>query len=303
MGDTTPFMLRFLLLLSGVFFCSTSVIIIRSSSLPPALVGSYRLLFASILLLPIFLKSWQSHREQVDWRLFRRCLIPAALLAIHLMSWAMGARMTYIANATLIINLTPAVMPLLAFFVIREKVTRREILGTLVALTGVGILSANAFSINPEYLWGNVVCFASMIAFAAYLAFGRINKDFPSIWLYMVPIYIIATVFCFLYSLITLDSVWIGSWEEAGWMLAMAILPTIFGHVTLNSSLRYFTAQTFAVVNLHQFVSAGIMGWLIFSDAPPLTFYFAAALCVSGAVIVIHEAAKIRRATRSRHAS
>ncbi|MDQ8196884.1 DMT family transporter [Pelagicoccus enzymogenes] len=291
-------MLRFLLLLSGVFFCSTSVILIRSSSLPPALVGSYRLLFASLLLLPIFLKSWHTHRERVQLRMFRRCLIPAALLSVHLISWALGARMTYIANATLIINLTPAVMPFLAFFLIKEKVTRREILGTLVALAGVAALSANAFSINPDYLLGNFVCFGSMITFAAYLAFGRINKDFPSIWLYMVPIYVVATALSFLFSLLTLDSISLGSWEEAGWMLAMAILPTILGHVTLNNSLRYFTAQTFAVVNLHQFVSAGILGWLIFSDTPPLTFYFAATLCVSGAVIVIHEAAKIRRAAR-----
>lgn len=291
-------MLRFLVLLSGVFFCSTSVILIRSSNLPPALVGSYRLLFAAVLLLPLFISSWRKHSETVNPRLFLRCIFPAILLAIHLISWAAGARMTYIANATLIINLTPAVMPLLAFFLIKEKVTRREILGTFVALGGVAILSANAFSINPDFLWGNMVCFGSMITFAAYLAFGRINKDFPSIWLYMVPIYMIAAALCFLFSILTLDSISIGSWEEAGWMLAMAILPTILGHVTLNNSLRYFTAQTFAVVNLHQFVSAGLMGWLIFNDTPPLTFYFAAALCVSGAIIVIHEAAKIRRAAR-----
>ncbi len=293
-------MLRFLLLLSGVFFCSTSVILIRSSNLPPALVGSYRLLFAAILLSPLFIKSWRKHREMVQPRLFLRCVLPATLLAIHLISWAAGARMTYIANATLIINLTPAVMPFLAFFLIKEKVTRREILGTLVALGGVTILSANAFSINPDYLTGNFVCFGSMITFAAYLAFGRLNKDFPSIWLYMVPIYIIAAVLCLVFSVFTLDSISLGSWEEAGWMLAMAVLPTILGHVTLNNSLRYFTAQTFAVVNLHQFVSASIMGWIIFSDTPPTTFYFAATLCVSGAIIVIHEAAKIRRAARAK---
>ena len=169
-------MLRFLLLLSGVFFCSTAVILIRSSSLPPALVGSYRLLFASILLLPIFLKGCHTHREQLRPGLFFRCLMPAVLLAAHFISWAAGARMTYVANASLIINLTPAVMPLLAFCLIKEKVTRREILGTMVALVGVAVLSANAFSINPHYLLGNFVCFASMIIFAAYLAFGRINK-------------------------------------------------------------------------------------------------------------------------------
>lgn len=287
-------MLRFLILLSGVFFCSTSVLIIRSSQLPPSLLASYRLLFAALLLSAPFLLALKKHRDWVNPRVFLRCIPPAVLLAIHFISWAAGARLTYIANATLIINLTPAVMPFLAYFLIREKVTRREILGTIVALSGVVLLSINAFSIDPAYLWGNIVCFASMTVFAAYLAYGRINRDFPSIWLYMIPIYALASLICFAYSFFTLDSIAIGSWEEVGWMLAMAILPTTLGHITLNRSLRYFAAQTFAVVNLHQFVFAGIMGWLIFSDVPPGTFFFAAALCIGGAIIVVQEAARIK---------
>lgn len=293
-------MVRFLLLLSGVVFCSTSVIIIRSSGLEPSLLATYRLAFAVALLSPMFFLACKKHRDWITPKASLRCVPPALLLAVHFISWAAGARMTYIANATLIINLTPAVMPFLAYFLIREHVTRREILGTGVAMIGVVLMAWNAFSIDPQYLWGNVVCFGSMIAFAAYLAFARINKDFPSIWLYMVPINAIAGICCLLYSLLTLDSVALGSWEEAGWMLAMAVFPTILGHVTLNRSLRYFTAQTFAVVNLHQFVSAGILGWLIFSDLPPGAFFFAAALCISGAVIVIREAARIRREARAR---
>ncbi|MBK1878020.1 DMT family transporter [Pelagicoccus mobilis] len=289
-------MYRFLLLLSGVVFCSTSVIIIRSSSLEPSLVATYRLIFAVALLSPMFFLSWKKHRNWARPKVFLRCIPPALLLAIHFISWAWGARMTYIANASLIINLTPAVMPFLAYFLIREQVTRREIAGTAVAMTGVALMAWNAFSIDPSYLWGNIVCFGSMITFAAYLAFARINKDFPSIWLYIVPINALAAIICLIYSFFALESISIDSWEEAGWMLAMAVLPTILGHVTLNRSLRYFTAQTFAVVNLHQFVSAGIMGWLIFSDVPPNIFFLAAALCIGGAVIVIRETARIRKA-------
>lgn len=292
-------MLRFFLLLSGVFFCSTSVIIIRLSTLPPALLAAYRLLFAVILLATPTYLAWRKHRESFPLKNLRRCLIPGALLAVHFISWAWGARLTYIANATLIINLTPAVMPFLAHFLIREPVSRREVTGTLVALAGVTILSFNAFSIDPQFLLGNIVCFASMITFAAYLAFGRINKDFPSIWLYMVPIYAIAGVICFLYSSLTLETIALPSSREAGLMLAMAILPTTLGHVTLNRSLRYFAAQTMAVVNLHQFVFAGIMGWLVFRDMPPGTFFFAAALCISGAIIVVREAARLRNAAKA----
>lgn len=292
-------MLRFLLLLSGVFFCSTSVILILSSQLPPSLLAAYRLFFAAILLFPPFFLAWRKHREAFPLANLRRCIIPAILLAVHFISWTLGARLTYIANATLIINLTPAVMPFLAHFLIKEPVSRREILGTCVSLSGVVILSANAFSIDPQFLWGNVVCFASMTTFAAYLAYGRINKDFPSIWLYMVPIYALASLICFAYSAATLPSLMLPNWQEAGWMLSMALLPTILGHVALNHSLRHFDAQTLAVVNLHQFVFAGIMGWLIFDDIPPILFFISAVICITGAIMVVREAARIRRARRA----
>ena len=293
-------MLHFITLLAGVFFCSCSVIIICSSQLPPSLVASYRLLIASILMVPPFLLAWSRHKRDFPASEFKRCLIPAILLSIHFISWSAGARLTYIANASLIINLTPVAMPFLAHFLIREKVTRLEILGTIIAVVGVVILSMNAFSINPKYLSGNIVCFGSMIAFAAYLAYGRVNRDFPSIWLYMTPVYAISAALCFIYSIFTLDSISIGSWEEFGWMLALAIIPTMLGHVTLNNSLRHFTAQTFAVVNLHQFVFAGIMAWIIFDDTPPRMYYLAATLCITGAITVIHEATRIRREKRAR---
>ncbi len=289
-------MARYLLLIAGVFFCSTSVIIMRLSALPSALLAMYRLLFAVALLAPIFLFALRQHRDALTARRFLRCVPPGLLLAVHFISWAWGSRLTQVANASLIINLTPAIMPFLARFLIREEVTRREALGTLVALSGVAALSVDALQFDPQYFWGNAICFGSMITFAAYLALGRINRDFPSVWLYMVPIYAIAASACLLFSLVFLDTLALSAWSEAGWMLAMAILPTILGHIALNHSLRTVPAQTLAVVNLHQFVFAGLMGWLIFREAPRPVFYLAAALCVSGAIIVVREAARLRAA-------
>ncbi|MBC2604505.1 DMT family transporter [Pelagicoccus albus] len=291
-------MVNFLILLSGVFFCSTSVILIKSSELPPALLAAYRLLFAVIILSPLFLRAWKRHESRVGLSQLKRCLMPGILLGLHFISWAAGARLTYSANATLIINLTPAVMPFLAFFLVKEKVTKKEVFGTLISLSGVVLLSLNAFSIDPDFLWGNLVCFGSMTLFAAYLAYGRLNKDFPSIWLYMIPVYAVGSAVCFLYSAATLPSLSIMNWREVGLMLAMAILPTTLGHVTLNRSLRHFAAQTLAVVNLHQFVFAGVMGWLAFADIPPVSFYPAAILCIAGAMVVIAETSKLSRRAR-----
>lgn len=267
----------------------------RLSELPSSLLALYRLLFAIILLSPIFLIKWRQYRSAIAARHLLRCIIPGLLLAVHFMSWAWGARMTFVANATLIINLTPVVMPFLVHFLIRESVTRREAMGTAVALCGVLLLSLDTFRLDVRYFWGNVICFASMFTFAAYLAFGRVNRRFPSIWLYMIPVYSVAAVVCLISSLVFLDSIALRSWEEAGWMMAMAVLPTILGHITLNKSLQFFAAQTLAVVNLHQFVFAGLMAWALFRESPPAVYYLAVTLCITGAVIVVREAARSRR--------
>ena len=41
------------------------------------------------------------------------------------------------ANASIIFNMVPILMPFLLFFMIREKIDLREIIGTILALVGV----------------------------------------------------------------------------------------------------------------------------------------------------------------------
>src|SRR5476649_1391321 len=123
--------LRFLLLFLGVFACSTSAVFIRSSSTDPFVLTALRLAIAFLLLLPVFVVQLHRFPGSFTRAHLRRTHAPAAVLAVHLISWTLGARMTVVAQATLIVNLVPVALPFFLLWIAREKVTRTEVAGTI----------------------------------------------------------------------------------------------------------------------------------------------------------------------------
>ena len=279
--------LQLLALILGVFACSTAVILIKASTVHPFLLSGYRLLFASILLTPVFLHYRRVHRGQFTRRHLRRIIWPALLLAAHFISWTIGARLTGAANASVIVNLTPLITPFLLGLLGIELVTRGEIVGTGLAMVGVFLLSAADFHASPDYLLGDVLCFGSMVLFAAYLVLARLNRDFPSLWLYLVPLYAAASVFCFIAAVPVTDVFTLYPANQYLYLLGLALIPTIIGHSLLNRAMKHLRGQLVSIVNLGQFFFAGVMAYVVFHEVPSRLFYLASLLILLGAAIAL----------------
>lgn len=291
-------------LVLGVFFCSTAVIFIKASELDPVLLAGYRQWFAAVALLPLF---WA---RRALWRpeMWRRCVVPGILLGLHFISWIVGARLTPAANASLIVNLVPVAMPIFMFLVVREVINRGEVIGTLLAIVGVVLLTAADFSFDQQYFVGDVVCFGSMLLYAGYLTYGKVNRDFPSIWLYVVPVYGIGGLFCLLLGGIG----WLFGWvdpslgsapmREIGLLVGLTLIPTVLGHSTMNWAMQKMRGQLVAIVNLGQFIFAGVMGWLLLQELPTPAFYPACVLLVAGAIIAIRAQASAMSTGAGRNA-
>ncbi len=284
--------LPIVLLLFGIWCGASSVIMIKASGLHPAVLSAYRLLLAALLLAPLYFREARKFRGEFSARRhFLPTLLPALLLALHLITWTQGAQWTRAANATLIVCMVPVVMPFLLFFTIGEVVTKRELLGTFLALAGAVWLSATDFAVSRESLLGDITCFLSMLLFSGYLVQGRANRGFPSLWLYLVPLYAMAGVLCFLVALVLADPFGPQPAREYWLSLAQAVVPTILGHSILNYAMKHLRGQVVSVVNLFQFLCAGVLAYLFFGEVPGPVFYGAGALVVVGAIVVIRAVA------------
>jgi drug/metabolite transporter (DMT)-like permease len=126
-----------------------------------------------------------------------------------------------------------------------------------------------------------------MVMFGLYLALGRRNRDFPSIWLYVIPVYGQAALVCLLVALPRIRTFEVGSAREWEIMIGLGAIPTVCGHSLLNAAMRKIRGQIVSLCNVSQFVFAGVMGFLLFGEIPRGLFYVASAIVVAGVAIVV----------------
>ena len=286
--------LPYLIVLFGVFAGSTAVIFLKLSQTDPVLLSAYRLLVAGIVILPWFFQARSRHPGAFQWKDMRRIFWPALFLGLHFISWMIGARLTLAANTSLIVMMVPIVMPFLMWFLLREMINRREIVGTLLSLCGVIFLGASDFRFNPEFALGDALSFGSMTLLAVYMALGRVNRNFASLYLYLVPVFLVGGLICLILGVIGIIMGLVepypagaDPWVEFVYILCLGLIPTVLGHGIINYALRFLRGQVVAIFNLGQFIFAGILGAFILGEIPTPEFYVASVLTVAGAIIVI----------------
>lgn len=279
-------------LLIGVMAAASAVILIRLSSVAPVQLSATRLLLAALLLGPLAYR--ELSRTPAAWSdIVYRTFPGAIFLALHFIAWAAGARMTLAANASLVVNLVPLAMPLMLLPLTAERPGRREWAGTVVGLVGVGVLVYPAAKFDAETLAGDAICFVAMLLATAYLIAGRLRRGSLGLWAYVVPLYALAGLLCAGASLVLH---WLGVpggvlvWPDArewGLLLGLAVLPTVIGHSLLNRAMQQLRPQVVAVLNMTQFVFAGLFAFVLFGEVPAASFYPAAALVLLGGALCL----------------
>ncbi len=283
-GRTRPAVI----LLVGVIACSTSVIFIKGSELPSSALAAGRLWVATVFLAPLFLRDRRWHADRFGRRELMRGLLPGFFLGIHLISWNVGARMTSAVNASLVVNMVPLATPFLLWGMTGERLNRREWGGTILGLIGIAVLTAPDVELSSDHFLGDAVCFGSMLLFAIYLVLARANRDLPSVFLYVVPLYATAAITCTLASLLLDTPTQLERPVfEAAMVIGLGLVPTVIGHSALNHAMTRFRGQVVPISNLAQPIFAGVMAFFILGEVPEAAFYLACALILGGAALAL----------------
>ena len=280
-----------LTLVLGLISASSSVVFIKLSRIDPVLLAEGRLAVASLCVTPWFVAQAREHQSFLR-RERRRTVWPGVLLGLHFITWIIGARMTPAVNSSLLVNMVPLVTPFFLVVLAREQLRRAELGATVLAFAGVIWLTASDLELSHQYFLGDLVCFGSMILFALYLVFGRTNRDFPSVWLYMWPVYTIAGLVCAAIAAVTSDLA-AGPWtaRELGLVLGLGVIPTVVGHGSMNYALKELRGQVVGVANLCQVIFAGVLAYVFLDEVPHLSFYPASLLIAAGVAWVFRQRA------------
>ncbi len=102
-----------------------------------------------------------------EWKhLFRLSLLAVPL---NQFLYLYGIKYTIASNGALLYALTPAMILILSSMVLKEPMTRKKIIGVVIAFTGIAIVMfEKGIDLSSDYFFGNVVIFFAVLAWALY---------------------------------------------------------------------------------------------------------------------------------------
>lgn len=245
------------LIFLAICFLATGGIFVKLSPLPPINTGFYRVLFSIPMLMP-FLK--KSELQALNRKQIATIVLAGAFLAGDLTLWNSSFSYTSVANANVLVNLTPFTVIPVSYFLFKEKMTPKFLFGGLVTLIGVLVLMSNKVSMSPDRLLGDSLSLGSSVFYAMFM-----------ITVYKLRDSVTSTIIMF-----------ISAFGELWPLLALALVSQILGQGLLAYCLGKVNACLSSLITLSQPVVAALYAWVIFNENLNLQTVIAILITLTG---------------------
>lgn len=254
----------------GVCAVSTASTFIRlaQADVTSLALAAWRLIFASLMLAPFALatqrKAWRALDRQ-DWWLM---VISGTVLAVHFYTWISSLAMTSVAASVALVSTNPLFVGLLSYLVLREPLSRRTVVGMVVAVLGSALIGIEDAGGGTHQVWGDLLALSGAVAVAIYMLIGRRLRARLSLLGYIFPVYGTAAVVLMATALIAgvpLTGYPASAWI---WLLLVALIPQVIGHSSFNWALGHLPTTYVALAALAEPIGSTLLAWLVLEETP-----------------------------------
>ncbi len=264
---------------ASIIAVSFAAIFVRFSEAHPISISFHRMLF-STLILSLLVPYYYDEIRDITRKKWIVLISAGFFLAAHMATWVASLDYTSVASSVVLVTSHPLLVAWLSSKYLEEKTTVRSYIGIIIALTGIAIMMISDFSYSKWSLVGDLLAIFAMFMAAGYIIRGRQIRQKMSVIPYAFVVYGFSTIFLAIFSLPFSTSFQIYSINEYIIFLALAIVPTMFGHTVYNWSLKYVKARVASVSLLGEPIGASILAFLILQEVPPT-------ITVAGAIITL----------------
>ena len=276
-------------LIPAVFAVSWAAILIRACDAPATVIAFYRMFFATVILLPLALTVYRHTFSEFSLRTFLITSVSGIFLGWHFFFWIESLNHTSIASSVVLVTTQPVFVAILASFVLKEKINLKGVISIILAMMGTVLIAGFDFSLNKEYLWGDILALAGAVMAGTYLFFGRVFGPRLSVFPYIITVYGIAAITLGIIGIFT------GSFTKSfqsynfSFFLLLAVGPTLIGHTLYNYSLKHIKAHKVGLSIVMEPVLASIWAIFIFDEYPPIGTIIGGVIILLALVLVFSE--------------
>ena len=261
----------------AMLFWSFSFIWTRQAilSFPPITLVTLRLVIASVLLFLVSKAAGKfqvMRREDVKWFLLLAFFEPF----LYYIGETYGLTMVESTLASVIISTIPLFAPILAYFLLKEKISIANIAGILVSLSGVFLViyePKNGLTTNP---WGIVLMFLAVFSAICYTTtLRKISTHYSTFnvifyqslvgLFFFIPTFLITDYSTFTFSKVTTQGLFA--------LFMLAVFASVIAFVLFAGVVRKIgVARTNVFVNLIPVFTAILAWWLLDENLTALKF-------------------------------
>lgn len=284
------------LLVAGVLGVSFAGAILQHvNDIPPLMRASWRLQITVLMLAPFAIWQYNEMDTQSRARMFERRTVliiigSGVALAAHFGTWVTSLDHTSLAHSLLFVTSHPIIIVIgIAIFVRPPR--KLEIYGAMVGLLGAGLTLLDAKSDGEVTIYGDLLAFTGAVTVVGYIVAGRILREWMPVFVYAVPVTLIAAIILIPFSVLfgenTSATGWVTS-DLLGWFLLLAFLAGIVGHTGLNACLRWLQPLTISFAVTLEPIIGAFIGWLLFDGSVPQKWtWIGGMILISGIMMVI----------------
>ena len=290
----------------GILAVSSGSIFIRyaqeySASL---VIAAYRMLMASIMLIPFAIPKHQSEIRSLSKRELGLVLASGMFLALHFATWITSLEYTSVASSVIFVDSVPIWVAILSPFMLKEQLSKTAVTGILFAFLGIAIVGMSdscqigqsrlicrdlASFFQGKAFFGNFLALMGAWAGAAYLMLGRYLRAKLTLIIYIFTVYSSAAVVLLIITLVSKQPVFGFPPLAYLWFFLLALIPQILGHSSFNYALGYLPAAYVAVMLLGEPIGSTILAVLLLNEIPTAYKLIGAAFILMGIYFVSRE--------------
>jgi drug/metabolite transporter (DMT)-like permease len=204
---------------------------------------------------------------------------------LHFVSWITSLEYTSVTSSVVLVTTAPLWVALLSPFLLKEKLTRNQGIGLILAMLGgvvVGLsktcqisngsISCDSFEsvFEGKALFGNILALAGAIFVSGYFIIGRQLRKTLSLISYTFLVYGSAAVLLLIANLAMGIHLTGFPTDVYYWGFLLAIIPQVIGHSSLNWSLKYLPASYVSIAVLGEPIGSSILAFFILKETPTI---------------------------------
>lgn len=265
-------------------------------------LAASRLIVAALILLP----TWKKTKSPpANSQAYYYAIAAGVCLAIHFAAWTTSLSYTSIAASTVLVTTNPLWVGLLSWWWLKEKLSRYHFFGIGIALIGAIVIAIadipRSFTYNitnistgsgsENLLRGDLLALFGALMSSLYIIFGsQAQRKGLDTSKYIAIAYSTAALCLFPLPFLYQTSYFGYGLAVYFYVFLMALMSQVFGHTSLNWSVRWISPTLVSLSLLFEPLIASLFGVFIFKEIPSFNLFLGGLIILVGIGIFLKSA-------------